>query len=252
VGRENLSCHFVRIGGAVVGSGKDGVLHEAMEVGNVGDFGREGGLIGEEGGVAVGIVRVVAVHGADGSLTHVTGDDEDAFLHEKDEFAELPVIKMGAQVAELVVRYDAPFFDSAEGRGDETAGLVIEEPEAGHGAVVDDGVVLPEGEGERVDGGFEIEVDVAVGHAVITEDVKSDVVVVLETEPVELGYPLLVNPEFGGDFGRIVADAVEQSVEPGPVKKGKVEILFRDAVAESGEVTLFGRGGIADEIGCAL
>jgi hypothetical protein len=62
---------------------------------------------------------------------------------------------------------------------------------------------------------------------VVAEDVETDFVVVLGRVGGAGLDPLLVDAELGGDFGRVVADAVEQSVETGPVLEGEVEIRFR-------------------------
>ena len=88
-----------RSGGWAVGSlvfvcmPEHGGVHEVADVGDVGDVFRDFVVPAEEGGVGLGVGGVVAVHGADRALSHVAGDDEDAFLGEPDELAERAVCK---------------------------------------------------------------------------------------------------------------------------------------------------------------
>jgi len=94
--------------GGRTSSSFDVVVHELVDVVDGGDLGWQRGLVGEQRGVAVGIVWVVAVHGADGLLAHVAGHDERALRHEVDQLAKRPVFKQRVQLGKLAVRHDAP------------------------------------------------------------------------------------------------------------------------------------------------
>jgi hypothetical protein len=118
-----------------------GLFHQPADVRDGGHLVGNGRLVGEQTGVAVGVGRVVAVHGADGPLAHVAGHDEHALFHQEDQFAEVAVFEERAHPAEFVVGHDAALGDLLEFGRDELARLVVEEPEAGHGAVIDHGVI---------------------------------------------------------------------------------------------------------------
>lgn len=133
----------------VCGSGSEGLGHETVDVRDVGDVGGHVRCAAEERGVALWVVWMLAVHGADGALAHVTGDDECAFTDEKNQFAKASVFKVGTHGFEFGFGDDAAFGDVLQSGGDALASFVVEEPKAGHGAVIDDVVVGADAQAER-------------------------------------------------------------------------------------------------------
>ena len=152
---------------------------------------------------------------------------------------------------EFTVGDEAAAGDLAEAGGDELARAVIEEPEAAHRGIVDDGVIYAHAETEGLDPGAEVEERIAVGHAVVAEDCELHVAVVRAGGGHELGEPRFVGVELRGNFGGKVADAVEHAVEVGPVAPRKIDFLRREVGEEMIEILALGAGGIADVVGDA-
>lgn len=220
-----------------------------MDVRDVGDVGRHVTRAAEERGVALGIMRVIAVHGTDGALAHVAGDDEGAFPNEEDKFAKATIFKVGAHGFEFVIGDDAAFAHALKSCGDALAGVVIEEPEAGHGAVIDDVVIRADAQAEGVDVLCEIEMLVAVGHAVIAEDMQGDAAVVLMGEFERLSDPGFVFGELGVDLRGLIADTVQEAIKAGPVLEGEADALGGNVGVQAVAIGFLAHIGVGDEVG---
>src|SRR5712671_3024414 len=60
---------------------------------------------------------------------------------------------------------------------------------------------------------------------------------------------LLIESQFERDFHGLIADAVEQSIQIGPINKTEIDALLFDLCEERFEIVFLGSGGIADVIG---
>src|SRR5258706_16246310 len=67
----------------------------------------------------------------------------------------------------------------------------------------------------------------------------------------ELFDPLVVKTQFGGDLWGLVADDVQQAIQPRPVQKGEVNTLGLNVLDERGQVGRLVLFGSADVIGNA-
>ena len=70
--------------------------HQSKDIGNCADFIRDALLVGTERGIALLVARMIAVHSADRTLAHVARDNENSFLHQENQFADILVKKAKA------------------------------------------------------------------------------------------------------------------------------------------------------------
>ena len=112
-------------------------------------------------------------------------------------------------MTEFFFGHDASLWETVQHLDDALFDTGFEEPEAGHGAVVNHGVVLAHFQTERVDLGSEVDVDIAVRHAVVAEHMEPHLAVVFLRGFHDLADPAVVVIEFFRDFRRIIANHVE-------------------------------------------
>ena len=67
---------------------------------------------------------------------------------------------------------------------------------------------------------------VAVGHAVVAEDVKLNLFVWAARRGQQLLNPLLVHPQFRRNLRGVIADAVEQAVEARPIQEREFHLAL--------------------------
>ena len=120
-------------------------------------------------------------------------------------------------MAQLGFRHDAAEADSGEGGGDFFLDAWLQEPEAGHGAIVNNGVIDAHFQAERIDHGTEVEDLITVRHAMVAEDVQLDGAVVFFGRIHELGDPALVMVGLFTDLRGVVSYHVEEPIKSGPV-----------------------------------
>ena len=101
-------------------------------MGNGGDVVRSIRLIRQQGGIAVLFFGVITVHGTNWPLAHVTRDNQHAFAHQKNHFAEIAIRKQAVQSLQFRVRQDGAFWNIAKCLGHQLARLIVEKPEASH------------------------------------------------------------------------------------------------------------------------
>ena len=172
---------------------------------------------------------MVAVHRANGPLAHVARHNQHAFLHQKNEFAEVVVGKPAMQLLQFRVGQIRPCANQFQRLGYELARLGLEKPETRHGGIINGRVIVAETQRQGFDLGFEVQQLVAIGHAVVAEDVEADLRVMLARRGQKPPDPLLVLAELGPDFRRLIADAVQQAVQFRPIDKGEVYGFADDA-----------------------
>ncbi len=137
-----------------------------------------------------------------------------------------------AECFQLVVGQHAALRHVFQAGGDHPPGADVEKPESGHGGVINDRIIPPHFEPERVDLPPQIEQIVAIGHAVVAENIEPHVPVMRMSDFHEMCEALFVGAEFSGDFGRLVADAVQQAVQVRPVEEGEIDALPGDIVQQ--------------------
>src|SRR5439155_19683271 len=165
------------------------------------------------------------------------------------QFPEITVGKEAMQALELLVGQNAANGNLLQGLGDDRAGAFVEEPKSRHSGIVNDGIIFLHLNRQRIQARFEIEHLVAIGHAVVAEDIEPHIEIMLLRNCEQLVEPLFVESELGTNFGRTIADPVQESVEFGPIDKSEVDALGLNGRGYSREIFAFFASRIADVIG---
>src|SRR5438045_2274352 len=147
--RVDYLCSCVgRLGHVGVGS------HEAKKICDTGDVLGDVRLIAEQGSVTLFFGWMIAVHGANGTLSHMTGHNEHSLPDEKDALAKIAVGKKSVHMLQFLVGQDAALGDRSQMLFDVLPRALVKEPKARHGGIVNHRVVLAHFPWERFDNSF--------------------------------------------------------------------------------------------------
>src|SRR6185295_2412317 len=148
----------------------------------------------------------------------------------------MAIRKERTQTLEFLIRQDSALRELLQPVSDQSARILIEEPKAGHGGVIDHGVITSHLKRQTIDLFAQIEMLVAIGHPMIAEQVKVGGSVMIARGEHELIDPLLVQAELVADRWRLITDVVKEAVEAWPIKESEINRFARDIPTQGFEV----------------